>query len=130
MLHYTIKCFAEHSLIRLQRLNPEQLGQIWTQYSNLILSEFGLLSNFWHNVGDWHKYQDLTYLLRNTVQLKISSWNFIKILKKKLNPLKKLELPKIFWIPPWSNYPTLLSLPFLCNFKAIELLIHKLLSWR
>ena len=40
-----IKCFAERSLIRTHRSNPEQLGQIWTQYPSLILSEFGLWSN-------------------------------------------------------------------------------------
>ena len=32
----TTRCSAGHSFIRLQRSNPEQLGQVWTQHLSLI----------------------------------------------------------------------------------------------
>ena len=56
--------------------------------------------------------------MRNTVQLKISSYNFIKIWKK-IEPLKKVRTLKTFWpLPLWSNYPHTWSLPFLCSMDS------------
>ena len=106
------RCSAGRSFMRPQWLNPEQLGQIWSQYSSLILSEFGLWSNFWNNIGFCHKInvvKDLTNLLQNT---EISSWNFSKfeiwkmLKKKSLKKRVNWDPPTLFPPPPpWKNNP-------------------------
>ena len=42
LIQIQIKCFAGHSLIPLQRLNPKQLGQVWTHHLNSYSFEFWL----------------------------------------------------------------------------------------